>query len=402
MGQQNLLVMDDERVRTHPGIESQTHGDESTDRERAASYPPTHVPRRGREEEVSGDNGRVSIVDNAIYRNGQRIETPTNLQDTYRLLRQLDEECATTEDGQKESVLAWIGLYRPSAAEVKSLAEHFELHELAVEDTIQAHQRPKIERYGDTLFTVLRPAVYNDHDETVDIGEIHIFTGPNFVITIRHSESSGVTRVRKRVEGEDQLIKLGGDGVLYALFDQIVDDYFPVLDGLENDIDEIEDALFAGEHHVSQRIYELAREVNDFHRGVSPLTAVMNQYFAGFQKYGTDVELQHRLRDVLDHVIIVNNKLESMKSSLADAMTLDSTLTTARQNEAAMEQNEQMKRISSWAAILFAPSIVGSIYGMNFTHMPELEWQYGYPVALGLMLGVGVVLYVIFKAKKWL
>ncbi|WP_315279529.1 magnesium/cobalt transporter CorA [Kocuria carniphila] len=344
----------------------------------------------------------MSIVDNAIYRNGQRIETPTNLQDTYRLLRQLDEECATTEDGQKESVLAWIGLYRPSAAEVKSLAEHFELHELAVEDTIQAHQRPKIERYGDTLFTVLRPAVYNDHDETVDIGEIHIFTGPNFVITIRHSESSGVTRVRKRVEGEDQLIKLGGDGVLYALFDQIVDDYFPVLDGLENDIDEIEDALFAGEHHVSQRIYELAREVNDFHRGVSPLTTVMNQYFAGFQKYGTNVELQHRLRDVLDHVIIVNNKLESMKSSLADAMTLDSTLTTARQNEAAMEQNEQMKRISSWAAILFAPSIVGSIYGMNFTHMPELEWQYGYPVALGLMLGVGVVLYVIFKAKKWL
>ena len=128
----------------------------------------------------------------------------------------------------------------------------------------------------------------------------------------------------------------------------------------------------------------------------------MNQYFAGFQKYGTNIELQHRLRDVLDHVIVVNNKLESMRSSLADAMTLDSTLTTARQNEAAMEQNEQMKRISSWAAILFAPSIVGSIYGMNFTHMPELEWQYGYPVALGLMLGVGVVLYVIFKAKKWL
>lgn len=351
---------------------------------------------------MNGDNGPVSIVDNAIYRNGQRVETPSNLQETYRLLRQLEEECATAEDGRKEPVLAWIGLYRPSVSEVKSLAEHFKLHELAVEDTIQAHQRPKIERYGDILFTVLRPAVYNDHDETVDIGEIHIFTGPNFVITIRHSESTGVSRVRERVEGEDGLIKLGGDGVLYALFDQIVDDYFPVLDGLENDIDEIEDALFAGEQHVSQRIYELAREVNDFHRGVSPLTTVMNQYFAGFGKYGTNVELQHRLRDVLDHVIVVNNKLESMRSSLADAMTLDSTLTTARQNEAAMAQNEQMKRISSWAAILFAPSIVGSVYGMNFAHMPELEWQYGYPMALGLMLGVGVVLYVIFKAKKWL
>ena len=402
MGQQNLLVTDDERIRAHPGIESQTHGDESTDRDRAASYPEDPGAADCRDVRASGDNGRVSIVDNAIYRNGRRIETPSSLQGTYQLLQRLEEESAASGQAEKDSVFAWIGLYRPSVAEVKSLSEHFELHELAVEDTIQAHQRPKIERYGDTLFTVLRPAVYNDDDETVDIGEIHIFTGPNFVITIRHSESRGVSRVRSRVEGEDDLIRLGGDGVLYALFDQIVDDYFPVLDGLENDIDEIEDALFAGEQHVSQRIYELAREVNDFHRGVSPLTTVMNQYFAGFQKYGTNIELQHRLRDVLDHVIVVNNKLESMRSSLADAMTLDSTLTTARQNEAAMEQNEQMKRISSWAAILFAPSIVGSIYGMNFTHMPELDWRFGYPMALGLMLGVGVVLYVIFKAKKWL
>ena len=344
----------------------------------------------------------MSIVDNAIYLNGRRVESPSSLPETYRLLREWRERCEASPDDEFESALAWIGLYRPTEEEITSLSQHFDLHELAVEDMIQAHQRPKMERYGDTLFTVLRPAVYNDHDETVDIGEIHIFTGPNFVITIRHSESRGVSRVRQRVESEDDLIRLGGDGVFYALFDQIVDDYFPVLDGLENDIDEIEDALFAGEHNVSQRIYELAREVNDFHRGVAPLTTVMNQYFAGFQKYGTHEELQHRLRDVMDHVIVVNNKLESMKSSLADAMTLDSTLTTARQNEAAMEQNEQMKRISSWAAILFAPSIIGSIYGMNFVNMPELDWRFGYPFALGLMLTVGVVLYVIFKAKKWL
>lgn len=344
----------------------------------------------------------MTIVDKAIYRNGRRVENPSSLQEMYQVLQRMEDECAASPDGQPGSVFAWIGLYRPSVAEVQSLAEHFKLHKLAVEDTIHAHQRPKIERYGTTLFTALRPAVYNDEEETVEVGEIHIFTGPNFVITIRHSESLGITRVRQRVEHDDDLMSMGTDGVLYALFDQIVDDYFPVLTGLENDIDEIEDALFAGQRHVSQRIYELAREVNDFHRGVSPLTGVINRYFAGSRQDGNDTELWHRLRDVLDHVIVVNNKVESMRTSLADAMALDSTLTTARQNEAAMEQNEQMKRISSWAAILFAPSIVGSVYGMNFANMPELDWRYGYPISLVLMVGVAVVLYVIFKAKKWL
>lgn len=349
---------------------------------------------------MSDHNGRVSIVDNAIYRNGHRVATPRSLEETYRLLQQL--EAQADAGGKSPQLLAWIGLYRASREEIYSLAEHFKLHELAVEDAINAHQRPKIERYGRTLFTVLRPAVYQDATETVEIGELHIFTGPNFVITIRHSESLGVTRVRKRVESDPRLLSFGADGVLYALFDQIVDDYAPVQDGLENDIDEIEDTLFAGQSHVSQRIYELAREVNDFHRGVAPLTTVMQQYFTGFRKYGTETELQHLMRDVLDHVIAVNAKLDSMRSSLTDAMSLDSTLTTARQNEAAMAQNEQMKKISSWAAILFAPSIVGSIYGMNFDLMPELHWPWGYPVALGLMVLVAVALYVVFKIKKWL
>ncbi|WP_330447136.1 magnesium/cobalt transporter CorA [Kocuria rhizophila] len=343
----------------------------------------------------------MSIVENAIYRNGRKVETPRSLEETYTLLQRVIDRSEGDEHGA-ETVLAWIGLYRPTPEEIRSLAEHFQLHELAVEDTVQAHQRPKMERYGQTLFTVIRPAVYQDETETVEIGEIHIFTGPNFVITIRHSESSGVSRVRKRVEADQELLCLGPDGVLYALLDQIVDDYFPVLSGLENDIDEIEDALFAGQLNVSQRIYELAREINDFHRGVAPLSDVMQRYFAGFTKDATRQELQHRLRDVLDHVIAVSGKLESMRASLTDAMSVDSTLTTARQNEAAMVQNEQMKKISSWAAILFAPSIVGSIYGMNFKAMPELEWALGYPMALVLMLLVGLVLYVVFKVKDWL
>ncbi|RKQ36861.1 magnesium/cobalt transporter CorA [Kocuria tytonis] len=347
----------------------------------------------------------MTIVENAIYRNGKEVESPTSLEDTYDLLQRVLDRSGGEQNsgsGGRDSVVAWIGLYRPSAEEIRSLSEHFDLHELAVEDTVQAHQRPKMERYGNTLFTVIRPAVYQDETETVEIGEIHIFTGPNFVITIRHSESSGVSRVRKRVEADPELLCFGPDGVLYALLDQIVDDYFPVLSGLENDIDEIEDALFAGESNVSQRIYELAREINDFHRGAAPLSNVMQRYFVGFTKYGTHEELQHRLRDVLDHVIAVTGKLESMRSSLTDAMSLDSTLTTARQNEAAMVQNDQMKKISSWAAILFAPSIVGSIYGMNFKDMPELEWAMGYPMALVLMLLVAVVLYVVFKTRDWL
>ena len=339
-------------------------------------------------------------MDNAIYRNGLREVTPRSLQETFRLLQ--PPEAEQDAGGKFPETFAWIGLYRPSRDELDSLAEHFQLHELAVDDAINAHQRPKLERYGHTLFTVLRPAVYQDTTETVEIGELHIFTGPNFVITIRHSESTGVSRVRKRVESDEHLLSFGPDGVLYALFDQIVDDYSPVLDGLENDIDEIEDSLFAGQAHVSQRIYELAQEVNDFHRGVAPLTTVLQRYFSGFQKYGTTLELQHLMRDVLDHVIAVNTKLDSMRSALTDAMSLDSTLTTARQNEAAMAQNEQMKKISSWAAILFAPSIVGSIYGMNFDLMPELHWAWGYPMALGLMLAVAVALYAVFKVKKWL
>ena len=371
----------------------------------------------------------MSIVENAIYRDGRRVESPGSLEDTYRLLQSVLDDAQRASDQAapaaapaadddashpgaeggvvaprpaEDTVVAWISLYRPSREEIASLAEHFQLHELAVEDTVQAHQRPKMERYGHTLFTVIRPAVYQDETETVEIGEIHIFTGPNFVITIRHSESSGVSKVRKRVEADPDLLRTGPDGILYALLDQIVDDYFPVLSGLENDIDEIADALFAGQSNVSQRIYELGREISDFHRGVAPLSEVMRRFFAGFSKYRTDEELQHRLRDVLDHVIQVTGKLESMRSSLGDAMSLDSTLTTARQNEAAMVQNEQMKKISSWAAILFAPSIVGSIYGMNFKDMPELDWPLGYPMALVLMVLVGVVLYVVFKIKNWL
>jgi magnesium transporter len=298
--------------------------------------------------------------------------------------------------------MAWIGLYRPSKTEMASVANEFGLHELAVEDAISAHQRPKLERYGDNLFTVLRPARYRDDTETVEFGELHIFTGKNFVVTVRHAEMSGVGRVRRRLESRPDLLRHGPEAVLYALLDQVVDDYAPVIAGLENDIDEIEDQLFSGDSTVSRRIYELAREVIQFQRAIQPLPAMMDQLKQGFQKYEVDTDLQHSLRDVEDHVERVNSRANSFRDLLQNALTLDGTLTANRQNEASAEQNEQVKKISSWAAIFFAPSFVAGVYGMNFDHMPELHWAYGYPMAIGLMAGTAALMYMIFKRKGWL
>jgi magnesium transporter len=331
----------------------------------------------------------VTIIDNAVYVDGVRSVEPQSLEQTFEAL---------SEHGG----MAWIGLYRPTAAEMSAVANEFGLHALAVEDAISAHQRPKLERYADNLFTVLRPARYLDATEIVEFGELHIFTGRNFVVTIRHAEMDGVARVRRRLEGRPDLLRNGPEAVLYALLDLVVDDYAPVVAGLENDIDEIEDQLFSGDHTVSRRIYELAREVIQFQRAIHPLPDMMQQLKQGFEKYGVDSELQHSLRDVEDHVERVISRADSFRDLLQNALTLDGTLTANRQNEASAKQNEQVKKISSWAAIFFAPSFVAGVYGMNFDHMPELHWAIGYPMAIALMAGTAALMYAIFKRKGWL
>jgi magnesium transporter len=331
----------------------------------------------------------VTIIDNAVYVDGVRHAEPESLEQTFETLN-------------LHGGMAWIGLYRPTAAEMSAVAAEFGLHDLAVEDAISAHQRPKLERYGDNLFTVLRPARYLDASETVEFGELHIFTGRNFVVTVRHAETAGVARVRKRLEARPDLLRHGPEAVLYALLDAVVDDYAPVVGGLENDIDEIEDQLFSGDTTVSRRIYELAREVIQFQRAIHPLPDMMHQLKRGFAKYGIESELQHNLRDVEDHVERVISRADSFRDLLQNALTLDGTLTANRQNEASAEQNEQVKKISSWAAILFTPSFVAAIYGMNFDHMPELHWAYGYPMAVGLMAATAAAMYAIFKKKGWL
>ncbi|HEX6470410.1 MAG TPA: magnesium and cobalt transport protein CorA [Streptosporangiaceae bacterium] len=339
-----------------------------------------------------------SVVDNALYDDdGRRTESPATLADTFRLLR------------EKEGGMAWIGLYRPAEAQLMSLAEEFGLHELAVEDAVVAHQRPKLERYGDVLFVVLRAARYIDEVEEVDFGEVHLFVGPDFVITVRHSEAPDLGVVRHRLEDDVELLARGPEAVLYAILDAVVDGYAPVVAGLQNDIDEIETEVFGGDPKVSRRIYELSREVIEFQRATRPLLGMLEGLMAGFAKYGTDQELQRYLRDVADHATTVTERVDGFRQMLGDILTVNATLVTQQQNEemkqlteSSFVQNEEVKKISAWAAILFAPTLIGTVYGMNFRHMPELRWTAGYPFALGLMLLVSFVLYLIFKRRGWL
>lgn len=337
----------------------------------------------------------MTVIDNAVYADGRRIE-PESLEQTYDLLR-------------KHRGTGWIGLYQPDAAELTSVTEEFGLHELAVEDAVHAHQRPKLERYGDTLFVVLRPARYVDSDEVVEVGELHVFVGKDFVVTIRHSEGPDLSAVRRKLEQRPDLLKLGPEAILYEILDEVVDGYRPVLAGVSHDIDEIETDVFGGETEVSQRVYQLLREVIEFQRACEPLVDVLVALSTGFVKYNVDVELQRRLRDVQDHTVRVVERVGAMRELLQSLLDVNATLVAQRQNEemkrlseVSIQQGEEVKRISSWAAILFTPTVIGGIYGMNFDRMPELHWLLGYPFALGLMLLTMVILYIVFKVRGWL
>ncbi|MEE1831153.1 magnesium and cobalt transport protein CorA [Streptomyces sp. SP17KL33] len=350
-----------------------------------AAKPPTTAERA------------ASVVEAAVYQDGVRVSSPATLADTFRELR------------QAPAGMAWIGLARPTEAELLSLAAEFDLHPLAVEDAMEAHQRPKLERYGDTLFVVLRAARYLDAQEEVDFGELHVFVGPDFVITVRHGAAPDLSAVRRRMEETPELLKLGPEAVLYAILDAVVDGYAPVVAGVQNDVDEIETEVFRGDPEVSRRIYELSREMVEFQRATRPLVGMLHGLMAGFTKYETDEELQRYLRDVADHVTHTSERVDGFRQALTEILTVNATLVTQQQNaemralaEAGFEQNEEIKKISSWAAILFAPTLVGTIYGMNFTHMPELDWSFGYPFAISLMGIVCTSLYVIFKRRDWL
>jgi magnesium transporter len=326
------------------------------------------------------------IIDRAIYCDGRRADAPVDLAGMGTLCR-------------NGGGLAWIGLFQPSADEFSAVANEFALHPLAVEDAVHAHQRPKLERYGDMLFCVLRPARYIDESERVEFGELHVFAGPQFVVTVRHGEAPGLAGVRRGLEARPDLLRRGPVAILHAIMDRVVDDYGPVVAGVENDVDEIEDDVFGGHPDVSRRIYELSRQVIALQRATKPLVPMLGRLMA---QPGIDEEERRYLRDVQDHALRSYEQVESFRQLLENILSVNLTLETKTLAEVSNAQGEQVKKISAWAAILFAPTLVGTIYGMNFERMPELDWRLGYPFSLALMAVVCLTLYTVFKRRDWI
>jgi magnesium transporter len=326
----------------------------------------------------------MTIVDCAIYKRGERQAGNLEVQEAY-------DKCAADS-----SAWVWIGLHEPTEAEFDSVTREFNLHELAVEDAIKAHQRPKLETYGDTLLMVLKPARYIDETETVEFGEILVFVGDNFLITVRHGQAGGTLHeVRLALEARPELLKCGPGAALHAIVDRIVDDYEPVIAGLEDDIEEVEDEVFSPDRrNPAERIYDLKREVLQFHRAVGPLVEPLQRLASGHYEVIHD-DVRAYFRDVYDHAIRTDERTEGFRELLTGILEANLAQVTTR-------QNEDVRRISAWVAILAIPTMVAGIYGMNFEFMPELHQQWGYPAVLAVMLGSCSFLYWRLKRAGWL
>ena len=324
------------------------------------------------------------IVDCAQYRDGVR-------QDVGPLNVQTAAERARRNDGG----FVWLGLHEPDDAELAEVGEAFNLHELAIEDAGGEHQRPKLEDYEGSFFAVLKTARYDDENEDVEFGEINMFLGSGYVIAIRHGAGSDLKRARSQLEARPDLIKTGPAAAAWAILDKVVDDYEPVAAGLDNDISEVEQEVFSdGNADVTQRIYFLRREVVEFHRAVQPLIAPLESLEKGIV-VEVDDKLRRFFRDVADHAQRVDEQLQDQRELLTAALDSNLALITLRQNEV-------VRAISAWAAIIALPTFIASIYGMNFKDMPELSWGGGYPSALLLMVLTVAVMFRFFKRIKWL
>jgi magnesium transporter len=324
-----------------------------------------------------------AVVDCALYCGGHRKGGRIPLSDAM-------------ESAQDDEGFVWIGLHEPDEAALAVVAEEFGLHPLAVEDAVHAHQRPKLETYGDTVFLVLKTVRYVDHEEVVETGELMLFLGEDFVVTVRHGEAAGLGDVRRELEARPDLLAVGPSVVLWAVADRVVDGYAPAISSLETDIDEIELQVFSGGRlgDPTERIYKLKREVLDFKRAVRPLVEATERLAGGSHRLVHE-SVQPYFRDVHDHVVRAAEQVEAMDDLLTGA--LQSNLA-----QVSMRQNGDMRKISAWVAIAGGNTLVAGVYGMNFEHMPELGWLYGYPFALGLMLVLSLALYRGFKRNEWL
>ncbi|WP_189711096.1 magnesium/cobalt transporter CorA [Streptomyces phaeofaciens] len=330
------------------------------------------------------------IVDCAVYRDGRRTDGP----------RDLSEALA---GARAAGGFVWIGLHEPTEDEFDHVTRVFGLHPLAVEDALNAHQRPKLEVYDDSLFLVFKPVVYESASDTVSSGEVMVFLGDAFVVTVRHGEGSPLASVRRRLEAEPELLAKGPTAVLYAIADATVDHYLDVATELATDLDELEAEVFSptggGTRHTASRIYTFKRQVLEFRRATGPLAPPMSR-LADTGAPGSDVPfVNERARpffgDVSDHLTRVNESVEGLDRLVSDILSAHLAQTSVR-------QNDDMRKISAWAAMAAIPTMIAGIYGMNFEHMPELHWLWSYPAVIALMAALEVLLYRTFKRRGWL
>ncbi|MFI9581826.1 magnesium and cobalt transport protein CorA [Streptomyces sp. NPDC052236] len=329
---------------------------------------------------------RAVIVDCAIYQDGRRTDGPADFSDA------LDEARANGD------AFLWIGLHEPTKAEFDLVTSEFGLHPLAVEDALTAHQRPKLEVYDDSLFAVLKPVVYEPESDTVTTGELMVFIGDSFVVTVRHGEGAPLRAVRGRLEAEHEVLKHGPTAVLYAISDAVVDHYIDVAAELQVDLEELEAEVFApgggDANNTAARIYTFKRQVLEFRRAAGPLSAPMER-LAGNGVPFVHEHSQPFFRDVSDHLARANEQAEGLDRLLSDILS-------AHLAQMGVRQNNDMRKISAWAAMAAVPTMLAGIYGMNFEHMPELGWTWAYPALLALMASAVFGLFRLFKRRGWL
>jgi magnesium transporter len=321
------------------------------------------------------------IMNCAIYRKGHREPVDGDLSDALDAAR-ANGDC-----------FMWIGLHEPTAEEFDEVADELRLHPLAIEDAVHAHQRPKLERYGDTLFVVVKTLRYLDATSDIEVGEIMLFLGADFVITVRHGEGSPLGAVRARLEADPDLLRHGPNAVLYTVLDEVVDRYGTIAHEVETDIIDLERRVFAPQPTtVTSDIYALKREVLEFRGAEDPLIPVLQEIVKGRVDVSGTVEY---FRDVLDHLLRVDDQVDSHNELLTNVLN-------AHLAQVGMQQNEDMRKISAWAAILAVPTMVAGIYGMNFKHMPETNWVISYPLVILFTVAICAALYWRFRKGGWL
>jgi magnesium transporter len=331
------------------------------------------------------------IVDCAIYRDGRRTDGPRDFSD------------ALTQCRRGGDAFVWIGLYEPTENEFDRVTEEFGLHPLAVEDALKAHQRPKLEVYDDSLFIVLKPVGYEAKSDIVTSGEVMVFIGDSFVVTVRHGEEAPLAAVRHRLEKEPEMLRHGPTAVLYSIADAVVDHYVVVADELGTDLAELEAEVFSptggGSRHTASRIYAFKRQILEFRRATGPLAQPLAR-LAGGSLSTVPVPFVHEkaqpfFRDVNDHLTRVNESVEGLDRLVSDILS-------AHLAQMSVRQNDDMRKISAWAAMAAIPTMIAGIYGMNFDHMPELHWVWAYPALIAVMAVLEVLVFRLFKRRGWL